>query len=332
MNGRTVKHWGTWLFARVRHGRREPEEGALRVGDVLTQAVIVGGWSLLAAFAVVGVFRELTPALLGMAVLNGLVPGPTRDLLAARGWWRVGWVFALLDTWSWGRGSDRRGGAVASLALTLLRHPDDAALAARLDRELAAVTRLGPCSVLAAGIRSFVRGDRDDARRMWRLVGEFDSTVRPPFAAATAIDLLAAEAASLGAFGRMDRELSRPRSPRTAFGALLRRCRRRLAGEPVAERALWLGWLVAGARGPLGALVTRIVAETPSSPAPSPYEPSGPTLRSAVERTVRLGLGPTRREDVAAAAVAWEAALADGGGIPPERVTELREQVVGLLT
>jgi hypothetical protein len=155
----------------------------------------------------------------------------------------------------------------------------------------------------------------------------------------------------------MGRELARPRVPRTPFARFLRACDAAARGDP-SGRTRW-AWL---ALTPSPALLS-LARRMPDLPPPAgPQVPAAPTrggepdplhgavlpsggaessaaLTHALEATLRL---PRRgvRQQVAAAADAWERALDDAhvqaqisslAGAAPDPVTAVRARVVDLL-
>lgn len=301
---------------------------------------------LLLLFFGYGVILDLGrwfPGILLIAVgVAHLVPGTTRRILLHFGFARLASWQAATDGLAWGR--DPIGGRLATLALGHLRAPGDLPLAARLDGLLLTAGRMSAGVVLAAGIRSFTKGDREDARRLWRLVAAFDPTVRAVEARVLAIDLLAAEAADTGDLGRMLRELDGPWVPRTALGDLLRACAKRVAGERIPEGVLRATWLLAGRWTSTGPLLDRIRARGPAPP--SAGEPGVPAvdglLPAALLATARLGSAAQAppRSEVRAAAELWERVLASEDDVArirsraagrAEPVGELRAQVLEVL-
>ena len=276
-----------------------------------------------------------------LAVMHAL-PGPARAAIVALGWWRVAIVQAHLDWTATSR--DRWGVALLAVAACRLRRPDDAAIAAWLERALDRIAVVGPGAVVAAGIQSFVAGDRADARRLWRLAVEFDDRVAPPWVVGWAADLLAAEAASVGEQARLSRELARPRVPATRFTALIGALCDRARGVPISDgRLRWL-WLAAGPNRSTLDLIARIPAPPARDPVAAPLalpnaEPNADPLTRAIAGLLTLDPRPTRQQ-VASAADAWSEALASGAttaqirslaGAAADPVGEVRTRVVEAL-
>ncbi|MEZ4238449.1 MAG: hypothetical protein R3F59_20315 [Myxococcota bacterium] len=250
------------------------------------------------------------------------VPALTRGALIRARLWRLARLQPWLDFTAVAR--DRRGVGVLAAALCHLRRPDDLACALWIDRQLEDTQVVGPGEVTAAGIRAFVRGDLPEARRLWRFALEYDETVTPPWIAATAADLLLAEAAASGDRDRLHRLLAGPRMPVRPLGRLLQACEAAEAGRPSALR--WL-WLALTPSRPLLALVRR-VGEAPVAPrdAVPPEDP----LVAAVLHTMQLDRAATHQR-VADAARAWEAALAAPAVAARVADHDLRERIVSLL-
>lgn len=298
--------------ARGWRARLAQSELSRRTDEVLSFLLARGAPGAVGAVLGWGVASELRQwvgysvgAVMIVASLLHLLPGTTRAVLLWFGWWRLAGWHAYTDGWNWGR--DRSGGRLVTLAIAHLRKPGDPALAAGLDAALAVVPRVGPGSVAAAGIRSFTAGDRADARRLWRLVAEFDASVRPPAVWVLAIDLLAAEAADSGELDRMVRELGRPRVPRTRLGDLLRTCARKVGGQAVPDGVLRGAWLLAGAWSRTAPLVARVRSGI-SRPGPLPVPVVDALLPAALIATARLGTAPQAppRSEVIAAAERWD--------------------------
>jgi hypothetical protein len=286
--------------------------------------------TVVAAFLALGLGLdpELSPwgrpvaAVLLLFVLVHPFPGTTSAVLLRVGLPRAAAIVARMDGWNWGR--DRYGGHSVMLALGLLRRPQDRILDKTLEVAQLAAGRITAGTVLAEGIRAFVRGEREDARRLWRLVPEFDRSVLPPLAARLAADLLAAEAAEQGELDRMLQELDRPRMARTHLGHLLYGCVRTLRGEPLPDGVLRGIWLASGTWATTLPLLDRVRAHAPVPP-PAVPEVDDP-LQAALIASCRLGEGrEVRRASVLRAARAWEKALA--GPVPPG----IRDQVVTAL-
>jgi hypothetical protein len=314
----------------------EPPEWRVRPSELWWHLVVVLGACALGGVAcVLAAFvpplNLIAWATIAAVVLAIALAPWTRSLLLAIGAARVAALLARLDAWSWGR--DPVGGAAATLAQGLLRNPDDARIARRLDAILADPTLVvGAGVVLAAGIRALARREIPEARRLLRLVAEFDTSRRPPTARRWAIDLLAALAVAEGDLGLLERELTAPRVPRTHFGELLRLCSARAQGTRVTENQLRRAWFLAGAETATWKRVERLLAEPPPNPAPS--VPFDTPLQGALVATARLfGEAPPPRAAIDEAAARWDQVMADGTELPGggAGAARVRVEVVALL-
>jgi hypothetical protein len=183
------------------------------------------------------------------AVLVLLFPWTiTRVLLIPLGRWRAAWHFAQLSGWIW-RG-DVPGGQLVAGAWALLRQraPDPrgiAWLSARRDE----LEPLGAPGVLGSALLADALGDRSAARRMIRLVADFDDDQRPPLTRYLANEWLTADAADRGAWAEVE---LRGRAPhrRSRTTRLLGDIAARLIGYPPvpSDTGLVLRWLWCDAR------------------------------------------------------------------------------------
>ena len=183
------------------------------------------------------------------AVLVLLFPWPiTRFVLIPLGRWRMAWNFAQLSGWVW-RG-DVPGGQLVAGAWAVLRQRTPSAkaiawLSARRD-ELEPLEAPG---VVGSALLADALGDRSAARRMLRLVADFEDHNRPPLTRYLANEWLTADAADRGAWA--DVEL-RGRSPhrRSRTTRLLGEIAARLIGYPPvpSNATLVVVWLLSGAR------------------------------------------------------------------------------------
>lgn len=183
------------------------------------------------------------------AILVLLFPWPlTRFLLIPLGRWRAAWHLAQLSGWVW-RG-DVPGGQLVAGAWAVLRQRIPSARAiAWLSAQRDQLEPLEAPGVLGSALLADALGDRSAARRMMRLVADFDDDTRPPLTRYLANEWLTADAADRGAWA--DVEL-RGRSPhrRSRTTRLLGEIAARLIGYPPvpSNATLIVVWLLSGAR------------------------------------------------------------------------------------
>lgn len=183
------------------------------------------------------------------AVLVLLFPWPiTRFVLIPLGLWRMAWNFAQLSGWVW-RG-DVPGGQLVAGAWAVLRQRSPSAVALEwLSARRDELEPLEAPGVLGSALLADALGERSAARRMLRLVADFDDNQRPPLTRYLANEWLIADAAERGAWA--DVEL-RGRSPhrRSQTTRLLGEIAARLIGYPPvpSNATLLVFWLLSGAR------------------------------------------------------------------------------------
>lgn len=239
-----------------------------------------------------------------VAVLVLLFPWPiTRCLFIPTGRWRAAWHMAQLSGWVW-RG-DVAGGQLVAGAWAVLRrrHPNPEAIA-WLSAQLAELAPLGAPGVLANALLANALGDHASARRLMRIVADFDDDHRPPLTRYLANEWLVADAAARGAWAEVE---LRGRSPhrRSRATRLLGDVAARLIGYPPvpSNAALLLRWLSAPRRIRTWALVRRALACPRAEVVPEVRRPStsmsppleAPALLAAHSDAVARGKVPTAR-------------------------------------
>jgi hypothetical protein len=184
-----------------------------------------------------------------LAVVVLLFPWPiTRYLLIPLGFWRAAWHFAQLSGWVW-RG-DVPGGQLVAGAWAVLRKqvPDPAAIA-WLSNRRDDLEPLEAPGVLGSALLADALGDRSAARRLMRMVADFDDDHRPPLSRYLANEWLTADAADRGVWAEVE---LRGRSPhrRSRTTRLLGHIAARLIGYPPvpSDAMLIVQWLLSGAR------------------------------------------------------------------------------------
>lgn len=190
------------------------------------------------------------------AVLVLLFPWPiARFVFVPLGMWRAAWNMAQLAGWVW-RG-DVVGGQLVAGAWAVLRQrrasPEAIAwLSARRDE----LDPIGAPGILGSALLADALGDHTAARRLMRLVADFDDEYRPPLTRYLANEWLIADAAARGAWAEVE---LRGRSPhrRSRATKLLGDVAARLIGYPPvpSDLALVLRWLIAPRRRQTWSLV-----------------------------------------------------------------------------
>ncbi len=252
------------------------------------------------------------------AVLVLLFPWPiTRFVLIPLGWWRAAWHFAQLSGWVW-RG-DVPGAQLVAGAWAVLRQrvPDPQAIAwltARRD-ELEPLEAPG---VLGSALLGDALGDRSAARRLMRIVADFDDENRPPLTRYLANEWLTADAADRGAWAEVE---LRGRSPhrRSRTTRLLGQIAARLIGYPPvpSDATLIFQWLISGARMRTFPLLLRALRVLPAEVVPQLRRPSaapelileGPALLVAHSEAIASGKIPADR--LMSLGRAWDRQLGD---------------------
>jgi hypothetical protein len=209
-----------------------------------------------------------------VAVLVLLFPWPiTRFFLIPLGCWRAAWHFAQLSGWVW-RG-DVPGGQLVAGAWAVLRKqvPDPVAIAWLCQRRDDLEPLEAP-GVLGSALLADALGDRSAARRLMRIVADFDDDHRPPLSRYLANEWLTADAADRGAWAEVE---LRGRSPhrRSRTTRLLGHIAARLIGyPPVPSDAMLIAqWLIAGGRLRTLPLLRRALRVPPAEAVPETRRP-----------------------------------------------------------
>jgi hypothetical protein len=293
----------------------QPQQWARGLWSVVLSLVL----SFVAALFALSVGRGHVINLIPLAaVLVLLFPWPiTRVVLIPFGWWRAAWHFAQLAGWVW-RG-DVAGGQLIAGAWAVLRqrHPNPAAIAwltARRDE----IEPLGAPGVLGSALLADALGDRTAARRLMRIVADFDDGSRPPLTRYLANEWLVADAAERGAWAEVE---LRGRSPhrRSRATRLLGDVGARLIGYPPvpSDAALVLRWLIAPSRLQTWPLVRRALRQVRAEVVPEGRRPieyaapalDGPALLAAHSQAIARGRVPTDR--LMQLGRSWDQLLAD---------------------
>lgn len=252
------------------------------------------------------------------AVLVLLFPWPiTRFVLIPLGWWRAAWHFAQLAGWVW-RG-DVPGGQLVAGAWAVLRQrvPDPSAIA-WLSRRRDELEPLEAPGVLGSALLADALGDRSAARRLMRIVADFDDDHRPPLSRYLANEWLTADAADRGAWAEVE---LRGRSPhrRSRTTRLLGDIAARLIGYPPvpSNASLIVRWSISGARLRTLPLLRRALRVLPAEVVPEVRRPiaapervlEGAALLVAHSEAVASGkIGPEQLLDLGRA---WDRQLGD---------------------
>ncbi|MBI5497091.1 MAG: hypothetical protein HY904_18900 [Deltaproteobacteria bacterium] len=264
---------------------------------------------------------SLVGSLTGLAVC--LVPWWfARRVCVPLGWHRAAWYLASADDITWTR--DHCGAGALAAAWAVLHQRGDRARALGWVRDrLARESPLRGAGVVALGLLEAAQGRRDQARA-WLTDADATHELATPAAARR----LAAEWRALDAAERGDWdavvELGRSASPRTALTRWLGHVGERLQGASLERRwsmAAW--WLLAGRWRVTWPLMRRAwapaaVAEAVVAPVAAFRPPEDVAARTRVPllalAQARLDWVSARAaasgDDVAAAAAAWDSALA----------------------
>jgi hypothetical protein len=276
----------------------QPQQWARGLWSMVLSLIL----SFVAALFALSVGRGHVANLIPLAaVLVLLFPWPiTRLVFIPTGRWRAAWHMAQLSGWVW-RG-DVAGGQLVAGAWALLRrrHPDPEAIA-WLTARLAELEPVGAPGVLGSALLADAVGDRASARRLMRVVADFDDDHRPPLTRYLAHEWLVADAASRGAWAEVElrgRSLHR----RSRATRLLGDLAARLIGYPPvpSNAALLLRWLLAPRRLRTFALVRRALAQPIADVVPEVRRPiaaplEAPALLAAHSDAIARGKVSTAR-------------------------------------
>lgn len=277
----------------------QPQQWARGLWSVVLSLIL----SFVAALFALSVGRGHGANLIPLAaVMVLLFPWPiTRLVFIPTGRWRAAWHMAQLSGWVW-RGDVAGGQLVAGVwAVLRRRHPNPEAIA-WLSARLAELEPLGAPGVLGSALLSDALGDHAAARRLMRIVADFDDDHRPPLTRYLANEWLIADAASRGAWAEVE---LRGRSPhrRSRATRLLGDVAARLIGYPPVPSnvALLLRWLLTPGRLRTWALVRRALACPRAEVVPEVRRPSAsvsppleaPALLAAHSDAIARGKVPT---------------------------------------
>lgn len=307
------------LLHRWEHVGRSPHLQPMQWARGLWSVVLALILSFVAALFALSVARgHLSNLVPLIAVLVLLFPWQlTRGLFIPLGWWRAAWHMAQLCGWVW-RG-DVSGGQLVAGAWALLRQrsPDPEAIA-WLGAQRDLLDPLGASGVLGSALLADALGDRTAARRLMRIVANFEDELRPPLTRYLANEWLVADAAARGEWSEVEL-LGRSPHRRSRATKFLGDVGARLIGYPPvpSDAVLVLRWLAAPGRLRTWPLLRRALAEPRAEVTPEVRRPSastaaplvGVSLLAAHSRAVASGRISTDR--LLALGRGWDRMLAD---------------------
>ncbi|MEZ4297406.1 MAG: hypothetical protein R3B70_20760 [Polyangiaceae bacterium] len=304
-------------------GRPRGRGGARRGRFGLVRAVVLGLVlaSLGGGLAVWGP-RSMAASVPVAVVLGMFVVWPiARYVMAPLGLVRAAYYVGL---GSWTTPEDRAGRGLLAGAIALHRRRDfDPEAAGWLEEKIQAQRSIRGGTIVAAAAAAAARGDREGARALFDSIHTLDPRALPLEARHTAMEWLAADAASRGKWEEVvDLAASGAEAGRAAW--LLGQVGRRLLGSPAApsRAALLWAWLLAPRRRHTFAIVERALSVPDGGApvfdedddAPAPHAQDGDALAKALAEHVRLlSMKKPAPADVAHTGRAFDAALDDDG-------------------
>ncbi len=243
-----------------------------------------------------------------------------RRWLIPRGHWRASWWLVRSSMWTWH--DDNRGGALVAAAWAAI-HAGAPPRALRFVEARCERSDCGAAHLLATGLVAAARGDLEGARRWMTSLCEFEGPATPRMARRLAVQWIAAEATTRGAWSRVaaladDRDAD-------AATILLATVARRLGGTGPrpSDAELERAWSRAPSRQRLRALVDRALHH--SEPVDAADPPHATPLEADPHRCALLAHAalvaspsPTAR-GLADACAAWDRVLGDAGFVDTAR-------------